>query len=200
MLPFALIASLTSAVIIVFSLVARVPGYRLAPLFLIPAVWAIFFLRKKIHLHPFHYALLALAILLHMSGAFGFYQKSPFPVSFDIVVHYYFAIAIAFVLHRGLSRSFPLTRWQLRITVLLFMMGLGALHEIMEYMSYLVGGEERGMLKPRTSYFFDTQRDLTNNFLGTLTALLLLAFAPAQPTSLKDAKPDAVAASSSSTP
>ena len=31
------------------------------------------------------------------------------------------------------------------------------------------------MLKPSTSYFFDTQRDLTNNLLGTLTALLLMA-------------------------
>jgi hypothetical protein len=27
------------------------------------------------------------------------------------------------------------------------------------------------MLKPQTSYFFDTQRDLTNNLLGTLTGL-----------------------------
>ena len=31
------------------------------------------------------------------------------------------------------------------------------------------------MLKPSTSYFFDTQRDLLNNLLGTLTALLLIA-------------------------
>jgi hypothetical protein len=29
------------------------------------------------------------------------------------------------------------------------------------------------MLKPSTSYFFDTQRDLTNNLLGALTALLI---------------------------
>ena len=55
----------------------------------------------------------------------------------------------------------------------MFMMGIGAIHEIMEYMTFLVLGEERGMLKPSTSYFLDTQRDLTNNLLGTLTALLL---------------------------
>ena len=30
------------------------------------------------------------------------------------------------------------------------------------------------MLKPSSSYFFDTQRDLTNNLLGTLTALALV--------------------------
>jgi uncharacterized membrane protein YjdF len=43
----------------------------------------------------------------------------------------------------------------------------------MEYGSYLLLGEERGMLKPSTSYAFDTQRDLVNNLLGTLTALTL---------------------------
>jgi len=56
-------------------------------------------------------------------------------------------------------------------------MGIGALHEIMEYMSYLLLGEQRSMLKPSTSYFFDTQRDLTNNLLGALTALLIVAVA-----------------------
>ena len=51
-------------------------------------------------------------------------------------------------------------------------MGFGAIHELFEYASYLLLGEERGMLKPSTAYFFDTQRDLLNNFLGVLTALL----------------------------
>jgi hypothetical protein len=46
----------------------------------------------------------------------------------------------------------------------------------MEYCSYLLLGEERGMLKPSTSYFFDTQRDLTNNLLGTITGLLISTF------------------------
>jgi hypothetical protein len=45
----------------------------------------------------------------------------------------------------------------------------------MEYMSYLLLGEKNGMLKPGTSYFFDTQRDLTNNLLGVLLALGCIA-------------------------
>jgi uncharacterized membrane protein YjdF len=56
-------------------------------------------------------------------------------------------------------------------TVLL-VMGAGAIHEIVEYASYLALGEEKGMLKPSTSYFFDTQRDLLNNLLGALTAVI----------------------------
>jgi hypothetical protein len=47
----------------------------------------------------------------------------------------------------------------------------------MEYVTYLLLGEERGMLKPHTSYFFDTQRDLLNNLLGTLTALMVITIA-----------------------
>ena len=109
-------------------------------------------------------------------GAYGFYQHSPLPFSWDILVHYYFAIPGALILHGALSHHFPMLRpWQINVTTLLFIMGIGAIHEIMEYMSYLILGEAKGMLKPTTSYFFDTQRDLTNNLLGCLTALIARA-------------------------
>jgi uncharacterized membrane protein YjdF len=128
-----------------------------------------------LHLRPFHYALLSSAVLLHMAGAFGFYQRSPLPFSFDILVHYYFATVGTLALHAALRGNFPELRpWHLAVITFFFMMGIAALHEIMEYMSYLVLGEKNGMLKPSIMYFFDTQRDLTNNLLGTLTGLALL--------------------------
>jgi uncharacterized membrane protein YjdF len=85
-------------------------------------------------------------------------------------------VPVTLMLYRALRWNLP----QLRavgaaVAAMLVMMGFGALHEIMEYGTYLVLGEEKGMLKPATSYFFDTQRDLTNNLLGTLTALTLIA-------------------------
>ena len=80
------------------------------------------------------------------------------------------------ILYFALAGHFPQLRgWQVAMTAGMFMMGFGAIHEIMEYVTYLVLGEERGMLKPSTSYFLDTQRDLTNNLFGTLTALALIA-------------------------
>jgi len=143
-------------------------------------VWAIFFLRRRLHLRPWNYALVVSAILLHMSGAFGFYQHSPLPFSFDILVHYYFALVLTLAIFRVIDGSFPRLRaWQVFAITFFVMMGTAAMHEIMEYMSYLLLGEEKGMLKPSTSYFFDTQRDLTNNLLGTLTALTLAALATA---------------------
>jgi uncharacterized membrane protein YjdF len=143
-----------------------------APVFLIPILWAPYFLRNKIALHPFHYALFASAVLLHNLGAFGFYQKSPFgQFSFDIVVHYWFGVVGTLLLYRGFREVVKLGPVAAEIAALMFVMGFGAIHEIMEYCSYLMLGEETGMLKPATSYFFDTQRDLLNNLLGGLTAI-----------------------------
>ena len=171
---FLLTAILASAVIVVIAAFAQVPTYRAAPLFLIPALWGVLLLRRRVHLHPLHYALYVIAILIHCLGAFGFYQKSFFGLSFDIYVHFYFAFAGTFIVERLIRHSVPLKAWTVRVVTLLFMMGFGAIHELGEYVSYLMLGEERGMLKPSTSYFFDTQRDLLNNLLGTLTALLLI--------------------------
>jgi uncharacterized membrane protein YjdF len=170
------IAAAASVVFLLISATAKVATYRINPIFLIPLMWLPYFLRTRINLHPVHYAMYAIAILFHDLGAYGFYQHSPFPWSFDIYVHFYFAIPVTLMLYRAIATNFPQLRgWQVGMTSLLFMLGIGALHEIMEYMTYLLLGEEKGMLKPSTSYFFDTQRDLTNNLLGTLTALLLIA-------------------------
>lgn len=170
------IAITGSVVVLVITLLAKVPTYRVAPLALLPLMWAPYWLRRRIHLHPAHYAMFVVALILHDLGAIGFYQRSPLPpISWDIIVHTYFAFAVAFALHRLLERSeMNLRPWQACVATVLFIMGCGALHEIMEYGSYLVLGEERGMLKPKTSYFFDTQRDLTGNLAGVLLALMMI--------------------------
>jgi uncharacterized membrane protein YjdF len=172
------IAIVACVVFIAISATAKVPTYRVNPVFLVPLMWAPYWLRRRLFLLPTHYVMFAVAILIHDLGAYGFYQRSPLPFSYDILVHFYFAVAVTLLLHRALAMNFPILRpWQVNVTSLLFMMGFGALHEIMEYLSYLLLGEERGMLKPTTSYFFDTQRDLTNNLLGALTALIAVALA-----------------------
>jgi uncharacterized membrane protein YjdF len=173
------LASLATAIFVVISLTARVPTYRINFIFLAAFIWTPVLLRRRLHLHAAHFALLIIAFLLHDVGAYGLYQKSPLPFSWDILVHYFFAIPVTLVLYRAIKLNFAavLRPWQAGVVSLFFMMGTGALHEIMEYMSYLLLGEKHGMLKPATSYFFDTQRDLTNNLLGTLTALGLLAVA-----------------------
>jgi uncharacterized membrane protein YjdF len=171
----AIIAAIASFLFIVISATAKIATYRINPIFLIPLMWLPYIFRRRLSLHVLDYALFALAILFHDIGAYGFYRASPLPFSYDILVHYYFAIPVTMILYHALRGGQPHLRgWMIAVTSLLFMMGFGALHEIMEYATYLLLGEEKSMLKPSTSYFLDTQRDLLNNLLGTLTALLVV--------------------------
>jgi uncharacterized membrane protein YjdF len=137
----------------------------------VPAVWAPYLLRRWLALRPAHYALFVLAIMLHDIGAYGFYQPSPLPFSYDIAVHFFFAFAVSFGVYHLLRLRLSVGGAGAAVATLFFIMGCGALHEIMEFMSYLLLGEKNGMLKPSSPYFFDTQRDLTNNLLGVLLAL-----------------------------
>jgi len=168
------IGIVASIAMLAISATARIPTYRVNPIFLLPLLWLAYWLRRVFVIKPVTFALYASALLFHDLGAYGFYQHSPFYYSFDIFVHYWFGTVVSFILRGALEKHWSMLRsWQLNVTTLLFMMGMGALHEIMEYMSYLLLGEKNGMLKPSTMYFFDTQRDLTNNLLGCLTALFL---------------------------
>jgi uncharacterized membrane protein YjdF len=172
-MPSIIIGAVGSILVIVNAIFAKVPTYHMSPVFLIPLIWAPYLLRRPLALLPSHYGLFVLAVLLHDIGAYGYYQHSPLPFSFDIAVHFYFAFAVAFAVHRVMETRLPLRPWQVELFTLMFMMGLGALHEVMEYGTYLIMGEN-GMLKTG-SYIFDTNRDLTNNLLGTLLALAIMA-------------------------
>jgi uncharacterized membrane protein YjdF len=171
MSPFVVIGLIGSAILTWLATVATTANYRIAPVFLIPLLWSIFFLRRRMHVHPFHYALFASAMVLHNLGAFGFYGRSFFGLSFDIYVHFYFGLVGTLLVRRALSRTLPLHRWQVVAGAVLLVMGFGAIHEIFEYMTWVFGGEKYSMLKPGASYFFDTSRDLLDNFLGALVAL-----------------------------
>jgi len=173
---------LFSILFVIVSFMAKVPGYKLAPVFLIPILWIPYVIRRWLHLNPYHFLLFAIALLIHDFGAFGFYQNGlpekwrvlPFmDRSYDIYVHFFFAFAATFMFYRALEYHLELRQWQTAFFTLMFIMGAGGLHEVMEYASYLLLGEERGMLKPHTAYFLDTSRDLMNNFLGCLTALVI---------------------------
>src|SRR4026209_2135445 len=65
------IGFVASAVFIALSLFVAKPGrnYRFSALFLVPIVWGPYLLRRRLHLYPLHYALFAVALLLHNLGA-----------------------------------------------------------------------------------------------------------------------------------
>ena len=173
------VGAIGSAAVIAFGLFVAKPGstYRIAPLFLVPIVWLPYLFRRWLRLHPLHYVLFILAILLHNLGAMGWYQKSPLPMSFDIAVHFYFGVVGGMLVYRLLQQSLPLRGWTLGLMTVLLVLGAGAVHEEVEWFSTLLLGPERGMLKTPAQgvYLFDTQRDMFNNLIGAMLAVTLYA-------------------------
>ncbi len=170
--PFYWIASITTAVFIGITAAAQGPStYRWAIVFLAPMLWGLVAARRKLALHPGHFALLALALVLHNLGAFGLYRTSWAGIEFDSYVHYFFGVAGGFALARAIGYNFNLTGLKLWAGTLLLILGIGAFHELVEFASTLALGPEKGMLKLGDGDLFDTQKDLLNNLLGALTAL-----------------------------
>jgi uncharacterized membrane protein YjdF len=170
--PFYAIALVTTAVFLVIPFVAHGPStYRFAFFFLAPMLWAILAGRRKLALHPGHFALLAIGLLFHNLGAFGLYRSSWNGIEFDGYVHYFFGIAGGMAIARGLGYNFGLSGWKVWIGTILVILGIGGIHELIEFGSTIALGPEKGMLKIGDGDFFDTQKDLLNNMLGAITAL-----------------------------
>ncbi|MDX1952484.1 MAG: DUF2238 domain-containing protein [Verrucomicrobiota bacterium] len=175
---FQAIAWTTTIIFFAITLTGNGPStYRFAIFFLAPFLWSIYWVRHRLHLHPFHFGLLAAAFILHNLGAYGFYKQKFAGIEFDAYVHYYFGVAGGFIVARALWKEFGFTGWKLWVGAILLILGIGGIHELIEYASTLVLGPEKGMLKINDPDKFDTQKDLLNNLLGTLTALLLYTVA-----------------------
>jgi uncharacterized membrane protein YjdF len=172
---FKTIAWITTVGFLLITFVAQGPAtYRFAILFLAPILWGVYFLRERLQVHPLHFAILASALVLHNLGAFGAYRQKYLGFDFDMYVHFYFGVAGGFVVARGLRVILGFRGWQLWLGTVLVILGIGGLHELIEYGSTLVLGPEKGMLKLNApDAKTDTQNDLLNNLMGTLLALAL---------------------------
>jgi uncharacterized membrane protein YjdF len=180
--PFYLIGVITTALFLLITAVAHGPStYRFAIFFLGPMLWALIAARRKLALHSGHLVLLALALLFHNLGAFGFYRTSWQGIEFDGYVHYFFGLAGSLAIARALGYNFELNGWKVWVGTILVILGIGAIHELIEFASTIALGPEKGMLKIGDGDFFDTQKDLMNNLLGAITALGLygVAWSPA---------------------
>src|SRR5688572_12580274 len=142
--------------------------YKFSFAILAPILWLVFAVRTRIALHPFHFALFAAALLLHNLGALGFYRRKFWGIEFDLFVHFYFGVVAGFVFYRAFERFYGLAGWRVWVAVALFTLGVGGVHELIEWSTTLAMGPERGMLKMDPNDPFDTQKDLLNNLSGAL--------------------------------
>lgn len=173
---------IATAIMVALSIWVAPPGstYKFSFAILSPILWFVYFIRRKLHLHPLHFALFAIAMLLHDLGSFGFYRRHFFGLEFDLYVHFYFGVVLGFVLYRALGHFLHLAGWKLWAAVAIVTLGIGGVHELVEWSTTLVMGPERGMLKMDPNDPFDTQKDLLNNLAGALLAAALYAITRAR--------------------
>ena len=172
-----LIACAASAILVGISLFLAAPGstYQWSFMLLLPLIWAVYFLRARLALLPWHFALFTVAIIVHDLGTFGFYRKTFLGLRFDSYVHFMFGLVSGLVLFRAAIERLRLSRRFLIFAVPIFILGVGGLHEMFEAFTTVLLGPERGMFKLHPDQPFDTQKDLMNNFLGALAATLVSA-------------------------
>jgi uncharacterized membrane protein YjdF len=168
----AAVAGIGTLLMVCLSIAAK-PGstYQFSFLFLSPLLWLAYAARRRLHLRPFHLAVIASALLLHNLGVFGFYRREFWHLQFDTYVHFYFGVCGGLVVANALAQSHGLRGWRLWLAVTLGILGFGAIHEMVEWGSTMAMGPERGMLKALADDPYDTQKDLLNNLLGTLLSL-----------------------------
>jgi uncharacterized membrane protein YjdF len=150
-----------------------VAKYRYSFLFLVPILWTVFAFRRRLLLRPLHFALFALALVLHDLGAFGGYQRSILGLEFDWCVHFTFGLVGGLILARLLHLRLGLSGPILGLFVVLLVTGIGGLHEIVEAASTKFLGPEYGMLWTGPGNAFDTQEDLMSNVVGASVAFAL---------------------------
>jgi uncharacterized membrane protein YjdF len=170
-----LVAWTASLVFVLISLVPHegVAKYRFSFLFLIPILWGVFALRRRLSLRPLHFALFALALLLHDLGAFGAYSWNVIGLQFDWCVHFVFGLVGGPIVARVLEVQLGARGFALGLLVVLVITGIGGLHEIVEAASTRYLGKDLGMLYIGADNPYDTQEDLLANVLGACAALAL---------------------------
>lgn len=162
-----------SLAFVLVSLVSPLEKYRFSFLFLVPILWTVYGLRRRLSIRPLHLALVALALLLHDLGAFGAYSWSVIGLQFDWCVHMLFGLVGGLIVARALEAQFGARGFGLGLLVVLVITGIGGLHEIVEAASTRYLGKEVGMLYIGADNPYDTQEDLLANVLGACAALAL---------------------------
>ena len=145
-------------------------------IFLIGFLLFVYYLKDRLRLHPFHFFLLGIFLVLHNIGVFGLYFNSYYGIEFDTYVHFYFGLVSTLMLFRTYDSIVPIKDNRIKYFALLVMiLGMSAFHELLEYAGGVMLGEGWGFLKAGAGdiEMWDTQTDMRNNVFGGLLAIAL---------------------------
>ena len=133
------------------------------------------FVRDKINLHPSHFFLFSLFLVLHNLGTFGTYSNSYLGFEYDFWVYSYFGLISALMLFRTYSLVGPYKGWFMYVAIIAVILGFSAFHELFEYAGALTVGKGEGMLFVGAGDLdeWDTQKDMRNNLIGAIVGLAI---------------------------
>ena len=149
--------------------------YKWDFIFLMLLLYVVYALREKIHLHPFHYFLFSLFLILHNLGTFGTYGWKSGLWEYDLLVHSYFGFVSALMLLRAYREVGPYRGAVKYVAVIALILGFSAFHELFEFAGALTVGEGEGVLFVGAGDLdeWDTQKDMFNNLWGGLLGILV---------------------------
>lgn len=136
---------------------------------------------EKLFFTKLTFILVNILILIHHLGSF-FYGRSFFGLEYDIYVHFLYGIIVSIYFYTFLSNKINfnkhfLNKSELFIVAIILVMGISAIHELIEFSGTLILGPGDGFL-----YFgagdlgnFDTEWDLANGFLGSFLGCCLMS-------------------------
>ncbi len=165
----------TTVVLLLFEVYSLTTNshYKWDFIFLMLLLWGTFFLRERISLHPFHFGLFSLFLIIHNLGTFGTYELFLFGIEYDFYVHLFFGVVSSFILFRSYKKLGHYTGWVMIIAIIAAVLGFSAFHELFEYAGAKVMGEGEGVLFIGAGDVdeWDTQKDMRNNLFGALLGL-----------------------------
>ena len=157
----------------------------------------IFFHKTYEHwrLTPFIYSFMALALLLHSYGSFGWYGTSPLFIPWERITHFIGIMPFTLLFFSYLIPHFDnkfntQKNWTLLIMIFLTVIGLGAIVEMSEFLGFLTFGNGDGflmfgdgdgilgkagveLLDAYGAGWFNASWDMITNSMGVLTMLIL---------------------------
>lgn len=149
--------------------------YKWDFIFLMIILYGVYFFRGKFKVHPSHFFLLGVFLILHNLGTFDTYKMFFYGIEYDFYVHTFFGFVSSLMIYRTYKLIGPYKGWFMIIAILAVVLGLSAFHELFEYAGAELLGEGEGVLFVGAGDIdeWDTQKDMRNNLLGGLIALAL---------------------------
>jgi len=151
-------------------------AYKWDGLFLLGLLILVYYFRKRLNLCATHLFAFGLFLVLHNLGVFGAYYNYYWGIEFDTYVHFYCGVVMTLISYRMYDKLVPLKDDKLKyFIIIMFILGISAFHEILEYAGGVILGEGWGFLRAGSGdvEMWDTQTDMRNNLFG---AILVLVF------------------------